>query len=252
MAVARFVLALVAACVASIVAALVVMQLAPTLPFWLAESVASAVAAMAWILVVAHIAPGHVIGSAVSFLLGTAAAWFFNRGLVHSTSPYYGLAPVLTAIIAAASTWWLICQSRRERTIVLAVALSTLLLATGVALGTPAFGVTRQLSDARDESRSVHVQFVRDTAYLWTAATLDPTAPVHVELDPGSGAGRFRLLPVPAGAKNRLICDEFHARIDSLVSDEVAGGHIPHFMTIVPFRFASCDDGQIWELRAWN
>jgi len=249
---ARLFLALIAALVASIMTGLLLLQLAPILPYWLTEALACAGAAAVWMLVASHIAPSPFGGSVLSFAVGTAVAWFFTRGLVHSTSPYYGLVALLAAILAAAATWLVICRNRREQTIALTVAVLALLLATGGALATPVLGVVRTFTDDRGGSRSVHIHSVRDTTYLWTEAVLDPSSPVHVELDPGSGAGRYRLLPVPAGANRRLICDGFRARTDSLVSSEVALGHTPRFVTALPFRMAACEVGHMWALRAWQ
>jgi|CXWL01.1.fsa_nt_gi hypothetical protein len=244
----RFLLALPAAAAVSIMAALLMVQLTAVMPFWLGEAIAAAVAGAVWMIVFARLGPVPFAGSVVSFLCGTGVAWLLSRGIVHSVSPYFGLVSVLAAISGAGIAWLAVAQ---ERATVGGLVPATLLVATCLALGPPALGVQRTLTDAGQQSRRVHVHFVRDTTYLWSAARLDPTTPVGVELDPGSGGGRYRLTPVTATTR-ALVCERFQAAARSLIGDEVAGGHIPRFITALPFRLADCNAGEIWELRAWQ
>lgn len=246
----RFVLALPAAGAASIGAALLLVQLTAVMPFWLGEAIAAAVAAAVWMLVFTVLAPNQFGGAVVSLLCGTAVAWLLGRGIVHSVSPYFGLVSVLAAITGAGIAWIGRSSDRRTRTKAGTVVLVTLLAATSLALAPPALGKVRILTDADQHARGMHVVSVRDTVYLWTKAPLDPTTPVGVELDPGSGSGRYRLYPVVASTR-AVVCDGFRAETRSMISDEVATGQIPRFITALPFHMADCSRGAIWELRSW-
>jgi hypothetical protein len=240
--------AIVAAPVASIGTALVILQVTRGRPFWLAQAIAAAIAAAVWMAVGVRIAPRSPLIAGVLFFCGTGVAWFFCRGMVHSTSAYYGLTSLGAAIAGGALVWIVMAEGLRDRLAAGAIPAVTMLVIAGNALTQPGLGVTRTLVSLDGQSRSVQVTHVGDSTYLWTAEHLNVTGKVSVEMDPGSGAGEFQLQPVGGTATRARVCDEMSSMAQRTVASELAAGHIPPFVTKLPLRSANCADGHIWAL----
>lgn len=242
------IVAVVAAFAASIATAIFVVQLTGGLALWLAESIESFLAAAVWMLVGLKLSSRSNASATALFLAGTAAAWFLSRGIVHSTSPYYGLTSLASAVVGGAVVWIGAGDGWRARIISLAVPGVTLGLIALVMLARPNLGVTRTLSQANGENREVHITYLDDSIYAWAANPLRAEGTVRVELDPGSGAGTFRLQEIVDPVTRSSVCARFIADTRSLVASEVDGGHIPGFVTRIGFRIAECRTGHVWAL----
>ena len=223
---------------------------------WIGEALTGFVAAAVWMAVGMRIAPPHAAVSAALFLVGMACAWFLSRGVVHSVSPYYGLVSVASACAGGALAWAIMDRMRRHATPVLAIAFPAVALVVGAAiiLATPALAVTRPLWNGDREPIRVHMITVdrggNHAVYLWTMtpASIAPSEPVRVELDPGSGAGSYRLVPVRGAAEIEQLCDGFRRKTREMIDGEVDGGSVPRFVTRIPFKLARCEEGALWEV----
>lgn len=240
--------ALAVASMASIGTALVVIQVTQGQPFWFAEATAAGIAAAVWMAVGLRIAPRSPLTAGLLFFSGTGVAWFFCRGMVHSTSPYYGLTSLGAAMAGGALVWTAMVHGLRDRMTGMAIPAFTMLLIAVSVLTQPALGVTRNLSTLDGQSRSVHVTHVGGVTYLWTTGNLSVSGRVRVELNPGSGAGEYQLQHVVDTATRARVCDALSSKMRQTVASELAGGHIPAFVTRLPLRSANCADGQIWAL----
>jgi hypothetical protein len=237
-----------AAFATSIATALGVFQLVSGQSHWIAEAIATFFAAAVWMLVGLKLSPRSSARATVLFLAGTATAWFLSRGIVHSVSPYYGLTALASAVIGAALVWTVVGEGTRARVLSLAVPSLTLVLVALSILSRPHLGLTRTLSQADGDDRKVHITYINDSIYAWTADPLRTEGTVQVELDPGSGASVYRLQEVADTATRTAVCERFAHDTQSWVASEVDEGSIPAFVTRIGFREADCRTGHLWVL----
>ncbi|MCC6244570.1 MAG: hypothetical protein IT353_17130 [Gemmatimonadaceae bacterium] len=242
------VLALLGASVASLVIGVGLTGWTDRQTLWLGEAVASLVAAAVWMVIGRRLAPPAPSAAIVLFVCGVAAVWFLSRGIVHSISPYYGLASIAAAHGGASVTWAALARDARDRWRSVAVPITALVLIGSWQLATPSFGVTRTLWEPDGSERVVHVTSANGIPYMWTEAPLTESGRIRIELDPGSGASEYRSQRVVDAATRTLVCDRFAQDTRTRIAAEVKSGAIPSAVTRLPFRTADCADGQLWAL----
>ncbi|MGH7460641.1 MAG: hypothetical protein ACREMA_06385, partial [Longimicrobiales bacterium] len=221
---ARIPLGLAAAGTAWFTVILLTSGLAGNEPFWIGEAAASAVSAAVWMAAGLAVARRTRAAAPIIFLFGAALAWFLSRGIVHSVSPYYGLFSFSVACCAGGLVWSVGLSPPGRlyaRLAAIAVSLVTPVTVVAVTLATPDLGVTRVLSDATSQSKRVSMLVVEHgrehTMYLWLPAgkTIVPGArdsTVALEPDPGSGPGRYRVIPLRNEAEIADLCKRFRVQ----------------------------------------
>ena len=222
---------------------------------WLGESLTAFFAAAAWMSVGVRVAPRLPLAGAVLFVVGLGCAWFLNRGVVHSISPYYGLVPIASACVGGAIAWVVMNRMTGRGAFMLALVLPSIVLVavTAVTLATPALAATRDLWNGdRDPIRVPMLMTDRGgvgVMYLWTetATTISLSERVRVEPDPGSGAGEYRLTPVREPVAIDALCADFRNATRAMIESEIARGSTPRFVTLLPFNLARCEQGTLWE-----
>jgi hypothetical protein len=230
-------------------------------PRWAAESVAGALTAIVWMVAGLYVAKSHHVAvGAVLYCLGVAAAWVLARGVVHSTSAYYGLFQFSLACLGGAGAWLLVRRRARLRSelgVAIIVPLAFVLLGLSSALLHAPLGVTRRVSTGASAAWSLPV--VRESSsgsvawYVWSPANADlaPAADstIYIELDPGSGSVQLRVTESRDASDMTRACTAFREQIVSVLNAEIAGGAIPGFMKGVPIRYRACEKGRVWLAR---
>ncbi len=245
----RSLVAVVAAVAASLTVLLIIVaSLGPRQSEWRVEAIGGLFAAAAWMAVGLKIAPRSSFVHAVLFLLGVGTAWVLCRHIVHSTSPYYGLTPVLLACVSSSVVWCAMARDRRARMLSLAIPGLALCGATLGALAWPTLGVTRSVTNAVGRAFTVHIAVGQTPLYVWSTTAVDVDSVVRIEMDPGSGPSEYRLSRV-TGTNVQQGCDAFRESSRALVRGEVANGAIPRAITWLPIRLSRCEQGYLYATR---
>ena len=248
-------LALPAAIGASLLALPLGVILVPTMPAWRSEFITSFVAAFAWMSAGLAFSGVSRVSGTLLFLAGAACAWFLSAGIVHSVSPLYGVFTFAAACVGGALAWWLRARRTNAR-LALSLPAIALLVVLARAVATSTLGVTRELTvrgerpvrvsvTSEQEASGFHVQVWRQHDDIARAAL--PADVVEIELDPGSGPGRYRLVRITDTIRIGAVCSRLRDDTHRLVRQEIARGDLPEVAVAFRRRVAPCERGVLWE-----
>ena len=222
---------------------------------WVPEAAIGGAAAAAWMLAGLKVAGRDSARLApLLFLLGSLAAWYFARGMVHTHSAQYGLFTFAMACVGGMVAWSreVRHESKTWRASALLVPIATLIGAWSVALANPQTGF--RLNVRAPDSTMRRLPVVHRTRpvrgmVIWSSRDVDLAAGgdrIGIELDPGSGAALFPFTEARGADQIRAACEAFAAAANSAFDSEVRDGMTPPFMKIVPMRWSHCARARLW------
>lgn len=229
-------------------------------PAWLGESAEAALVAAVWMIAGLRAArPHRLVPGIAIYTFGTVAAWFLARGIVHSTSVYYGLVPIAAAC-AGGTIAWLAMQRgavmRHQNAIALAYAIVLPFLVLAAILWNAPLGHLRRVTATGSEAMRLplHLADPRgDAWYVWSPEGVDLATTggslVYIETDPGSGSSPFAVVPLYGRDAIAHACAAFRADIASAVARDITRGNVPAVATRIPARYPSCEPGRVWIAR---
>lgn len=235
-------------------------------PAWLGESAEAGLVAAVWMIAGLRAARAHrFVPGIVIYTFGTVAAWFLARGIVHSTSVYYGLVPIAAACAGGTIAWLAMLRGsgmrpapamRHQHAIALAYAIALPFLVLAAILWNAPLGHLRGVTAPGSEAMRLplHMADPRgDAWYVWSPEDVDLAtiggSPVYIETDPGSGSSAFAVVPVSSRDDIVRACASFRADIASVVAHDIARGDVPALVTRMPTRYPSCERGRVWIAR---
>jgi hypothetical protein len=229
-------------------------------PAWLGESAEAALVAAVWMIAGLRAAsPYRLVPGIAIYTFGTVAAWLLARGIVHSTSVYYGLVPIAAACVGGTIAWLAMLRGsamRRQNAIALAYAIVLPLLVLAAILWNAPLGHLRRVTAPGSEAMRLplHLADPRgDAWYVWSPEDVDLAttggSPVYIETDPGSGSSAFAVVPVYSRDDIARACAAFRADIASAVARDITRGNFPAIVTRIPTHHPSCERGRVWIAR---
>lgn len=229
-------------------------------PAWLGESAEAALVAAAWMVAGLRAArPHRLVPGIAIYTFGTVAAWFLARGIVHSTSVYYGLVPIAAACVGGTIAWLAMLRGpamRRRNAIALAYAIALPFLVLAAILWNAPLGHLRRVAAPGSETMRLplHPADPRgDAWYVWSPGDVDLAtfrgSPVYIETDPGSGSSAFAVVQVYSRDDIARACAAFRADMASAVARDISHGNVPAIVTRIPTHDPGCERGRVWLAR---
>lgn len=225
---------------------------------WIAESVISSLAAAAWMFAGITVAgrDGPKVAP-VLLCVGSAVAWYFARGIVHSHSAYYGLFPFGTACVSAMTAWAIAVRHEPKTWRASAIVIPMIVLGGGwsVALANPQTGFETPVTASDLVIRELPVALAsgaRSEVYIWSSPSVNLMArsdSIRIEIDRGSGSAPFRVVELRDANAVRQACAAFAAGARDVAKQEIEDGPTPAFITRLPIRWSHCPRQRLWIAR---